>query len=109
MLAELKNNHLARAQTTYDWLQANFTVDKPGHVYAELAALFWNEYQKSHDFASSCSLTYDYASTHPEEVFRYLTTQIVINKKLITWPDPIHFGDQSAELEYSPEMICPPQ
>jgi hypothetical protein len=109
MLADIKNNHLAQARTTYDWLQANFTVDKPGHVYAELAALFWNEYQKSHDFASSCSLTYDYASSNPEDIFRYLTTQIVINKKLITWQDPIHFGVQSAELEYSPAMICPSQ
>ena len=109
MLAEIKKDRLARAQTTYDWLQGHFTAGMPGHVYAELATLFWNEYKKSQDFALSCSLTYDFASTHPEEVFRYLTTQIVINKKLITWPDPIHFGAQSAELEYSPAMICPSQ
>ena len=109
MLAEIKKGYPTHAQTIYDWMQANFMADMPGHVYAELATLFWNEYQKSGDFASSCSLTYGYASMHPEEVFRYLTTQIVINKKLITWPDPIHFGYQSAELEYSPVMICPSQ
>jgi hypothetical protein len=105
--AEILKGHPSGAQTIYDWLQANFSVDMPGYVYVELANLFWDEYQKSGDFSRSCTLTYDYASTRPEEVFRFLTTQIVINKKLITWPDPIHFGSQSAELEYSPGMICP--
>jgi tetratricopeptide (TPR) repeat protein len=109
MLAEIKKDRLARAETTYDWLQANFTTDMPGHIYSELATIFWTEFQKTQDFSMSCLLTYDFASSHPEEIFRYITTQIVINKKLITWPEPINFGYQSAELEYSPAMICPSQ
>ncbi len=107
MLAEIKLGYPSRAQTIYDWLQANYTVDMPGYVYTELASLFWTEYQKSADFGKGCSAIYAFARLHPEEIFRYLATQIVSNKKLITWANPIHFGSQSAELEYSPAMICP--
>jgi hypothetical protein len=107
MLVEIKRERFSRAQIIYDWLQTNFLPDTPGHVYAELATLFWSEYQKSQDFGLSCTATYAYASSHPEEIFRYLTTQLVINKKLISWPNPINFGSQGSELEYSPAMICP--
>lgn len=109
MLAELKKGYPSHAQTIYDWLKANFNEGMPGHVYFELADIFWAEYQKTGDFNSSCSATYEFSRTHPEEIFRSLTTQIVSHKKLITWPNPIHFGSQSAELEYSPTMICPSQ
>jgi tetratricopeptide (TPR) repeat protein len=109
LLAEIKKGYPSHAQTIYNWLQSNYPAGMPGYVYVELATLFWTEYQKSGDFGLSCSATYVFASTHPQEIFRYLATQIVSNKKLITWPDPINFGYQSAELDYSPAMICPSQ
>jgi hypothetical protein len=37
MLAEIRLERLSSAETTYEWLQSNFPLGKPGHVYAELA------------------------------------------------------------------------
>jgi hypothetical protein len=107
MLAEIKMGRISSSQTTYNWLQSNYPSGKPGHVYAELAAVFWNDYQESHNINQGCSMTYEYANAHLEEIFRYLTKEIITNEQHLTWPNPTDFGQQSSELGYNPKMICP--
>ncbi len=108
MLADIKLGRLSFAQTTYDWLQINFPTGKPGHAYAELAGEFWDVYKISQNFAMACSVVNDYAKLYPEEIFRYLSNSAIIDGIKINWPNAINFGEQSSELRYSPELICPP-
>ncbi len=54
LLIHVVQDHADAMQTVYDTLQARFPEGKTGHVYAAIAAAFWQAYQKTHDAAAAC-------------------------------------------------------
>jgi len=54
------------ASTTYDILQQKFPAGNAGHPYAEMATLFWNAYQSTHNMTDACGAAIEYAAEHPE-------------------------------------------
>ncbi len=107
MLAGIYKGWTSNPKITYDWLMTNFQAGDPGYVFAELADIFWREYQETNNLSQSCTMTYDIAYLHHEEIFRYLTNSIFVTDTKIDWPNPTLFGQISSELPYSPEFICP--
>jgi hypothetical protein len=62
----LLQGYEADAKTVFETLQAKFPKSNAGYPYAEMAALFWNEYQTSHDIAIACKPAQKYVEAHPE-------------------------------------------
>ena len=96
MLLHTVQGYLPEAQIVYDTLQAKFPDGQTGHVYAEMASAFWNEYQVSGNISQACAKAIAYASLNPVEVLVYLGNSDY---------SIVNFGDQS--LEYTPKDICP--
>jgi hypothetical protein len=96
MLLHIVRDYLPEAKIVYDTLQAKIPNGQVGHAYAEMAEVFWNEYQKSSDLKQACSETVKYATSYAEDILSYLG-----NSKF----SKAYYGDQS--LEYQPEDICP--
>lgn len=96
MLLHVASGYLSDAQTVYDTLQAKFPPGQPGHAYAEMAVVFWDEYQRAHSFEQACSKAIEYAAANPAAILAYLGNGEYAR---------MYYGDQS--LEYKPEDVCP--
>lgn len=66
MLIHVLTNNLDEAEKTYQKILENYPIDNPGYSVAEMATLFWNEYQASHDIAKACSQSVTYATKHQD-------------------------------------------
>lgn len=91
MILYLVQGFMSEAQIVYETLQDEFPVGVVGHQYAELAALFWEEYKASEDIAAACGKAIEYASAHVEEVLTPLGSGFY------------GFGQR----DYAAEDICP--
>jgi hypothetical protein len=62
----------ADAKIMFDNIQRLYPEDKVGHPYAELASVFWNEYEPSRSIAAGCLAANDFASSHEREILYYI-------------------------------------
>ena len=91
MLLHVVQGNLHEAQVVYDTLQSKFPKNTIGHPYAELAAIFWEEYQANQNVAAACGNAVDYASAHKDEILTLLGSSF--------------YGFRNRD--YAPEDICP--
>jgi hypothetical protein len=90
MLLHILQGWMDEAEVVYNTLQDKFPEEQVGHQFAEMATIFWHEYQETQDIPQACSLAIDYVDTHSEILF-YLGDR--------------HHGDQGKR--YTPMDICP--
>ncbi|MBN1305304.1 MAG: hypothetical protein JXA13_12780 [Anaerolineales bacterium] len=90
MVLHTYRGYQAPAEDTFTLLLELFPENNPGHPYAEMAELFWKEYQASHDMTRACGAAIQYAAEHPE-ILAPLGSE--------------YHGTQSRY--YTPEVICP--
>jgi hypothetical protein len=88
LLLHLVRDHLPEAQMTYDTLQEEFPEEAVGHPYAQLATVFWTEYQTGRDVAAACGRAVDYAAANADQILAPL-------------------GGGFYGSGYAPEAICP--
>jgi len=91
MLLHLLHGYESDAQTVYETLQKKFPQGNSGHTYVELAAVFWMEYQLSHDIGSACNKAVAYATDHED---------------LLT---PLGNNHGYWSRRYVPQSVCPLQ
>lgn len=91
MLLYIVQGFMPESQIVYETLQDEFPAGAIGHQYAELATVFWEEYDASGDIAAACGKALEYASTHADEVLSPLGSGFY------------GFGQR----DYAPEDICP--
>lgn len=96
LLLYIVQNDVPEAKTIYDTLQQEYPESRAGHVYAEMATLFWNEYQHGNTIEQACATVTEYAFDHPAETLSRLG-----NGEFAV----MYFGDQS--LTYRPKDLCP--
>jgi len=96
LLLHIVQGNVSDAETVYDTLQQEYPGGQTGHAYAEMAAAFWNEYQKEQNMGQACAKAIEYATGHPAETLSYLGD----GEYAVA-----DYGDQS--LEYKPEDLCP--
>ena len=89
MLLYILQNDTAEAESTFSTLQSQFPIGSPGNYFAQVASIFWQEYQVSMNIQSSCNKVVDYAQKNP-----------VPTEYLGDWDH----GAQS--IHYTPESIC---
>lgn len=94
-LLYLRQGMMAEAQAAYDTLQKEFPEGKAGHVYAELAAAFWTEYQATLDIGKACTQAVKFATARQTEIFFYIGDG----------EENYYHGWQS--IDYKPKDICP--
>ena len=82
---------ISDARTVYDTLQAKFPEGQPGHIYAELATAFWDDFTATLDLSSACLKAMGFAISKRSEILPSLGSE--------------HHGYQSQQ--YRPEDICP--
>ena len=92
MVLKVLQGDMAQAQNTFRTLQATFPTGKPGAVYAELAAAFWNTYKATSNVENSCQAAIAYANANTNAVLHYIGEQ-----NYHPWPS----------LDYQPDDICP--
>ena len=96
MLLHILRGYLPEAQIVYETLQSKFPPGQAGHAFAELATIFWNEYQNSLEIGRACRAVTQYVKAHPVDILAYLG-----NGKY----SDTYYGEQS--LFYQPEDVCP--
>jgi hypothetical protein len=101
MLLHVVRGWLPEAQIIYNTLLEKFPVGQVGHVYAEMATAFWDEYGRSQDVGMACAEAINFAEAHASEILVYLGNTNY-SKDVDEF---IYFGDQS--LFYEPQDICP--
>jgi hypothetical protein len=101
MLLHILSGWLPEAETVYNSLQEKFGEGQIGHIYAEMATLFWEEYQNTRNIAQSCGVVVEYAALHDVETLSFLGNMKNTNDFSL---DQDH-GQQS--LEYLPIDVCP--
>jgi len=95
MLLYIRQGMMTEAQAAYDTLQKDFPEGKAGHIYAELAKAFWQEYQSTSDMRKSCVQTIKFVTANQTEVFFYIGNS----------GEDYYHGWQS--IDYKPKDICP--
>lgn len=101
MLIYVKRGWLSEAKVIYDNLQGQYALGKEGHVFAELATTFWNEYQNSNNLSSSCEKAIDFTNENVFEIFNYVGS--VKTDESYDWLD---HGWQKKH-DYTVNDICP--
>jgi hypothetical protein len=87
MLLQILQNDGIKAESTFNTLQSEFP---PESYFAQVAFVFWQEYQLSTNIQSSCRKVVEYAQEHPVPV-----------EYLGDWDHGVH------SIQYTPETICP--
>jgi hypothetical protein len=82
---------MPEAQIVYETLQDEFPAGAVGHQYAELATVFWEEYDTRADIATACGKAVEYASAYADEVLIPLSSSFY------------GFGQR----DYAPRDVCP--
>ena len=75
MLLHLSQGYLEAAEIVYDTLQEKFPGGTVGHPYAELASVFWSEYQESQTMSTACAQAIDFASAHREDILTPMSSE----------------------------------
>jgi tetratricopeptide (TPR) repeat protein len=101
MLLHAIQGHLPEAQIVYETLLSKFPIGTEGSIYAELARLFWEEYQASQNTGAACSVVAQKVARDPYPYLRYLGNGAADAEH----PNADIFGAWS--LTYTPEDICP--
>jgi tetratricopeptide (TPR) repeat protein len=96
LLLHTARGYLPEAKIVYDTLQEKFPPDQPGHVFADIASAFWDEYQLSKRLGKACTKAIEYAANFPTEVLFYLGDNEYTTR---------NYGIQSPM--YKIEDICP--
>lgn len=92
---------LSEAQNMYETIQKEYPDGQEGHVIAELATIFWNEYIISGNLYNACSNAISFAAPNAFEIFNYVG--LVKTEKEYDWT---YHGWQK-ERDYKIEDICP--
>jgi hypothetical protein len=87
MLLHILQNDGIKAESTFNTLQSEFP---PENYFAQVAFVFWQEYQLSMNIQSPCRKVIEYAQEHPVPV-----------EYLGDWDHGVH------SIQYAPETICP--
>jgi hypothetical protein len=64
-----KTNSLSKAKAQWQFLKDNYLLNTPGHIYAYLANVFWQEFQKKEDISAACALVREESEKNKDEVF----------------------------------------
>jgi hypothetical protein len=96
MLLRLLDNKIGPAEIAYTDLEKTFPKGKTGHLYAELAASFWENYKVSQNMAEACSAAIRFANDNLDSIFKYLGN---------VEDGPLTFGDQGHF--YTSGDLCP--
>ena len=96
MLLRLLDNKVGAAEITYNDLEKTFPAGKAGHLYAELATRFWENYKVSQNMADACSAAIQFADEYPDSIYKYLGN---------VEDGPLSFGDQGHF--YTSGDLCP--
>jgi hypothetical protein len=56
----------SKARTQWQYLADNYPPDSPGHLFASLADIFWQEYQKEEDVSAACTAVRNEARANQE-------------------------------------------
>lgn len=91
MLLHVVQGSMPEAQIVYETLQDEFPAGAVGHQYAELATVFWEEYDTRADIATACGKAVEYASAYADEVLIPLSSSFY------------GFGQR----DYAPRDVCP--
>ena len=91
IVLHIRRGWISDARTVYDTLQAKFPEGQPGHIYAELATAFWDDFTATLDLSSACWEAMGFAISKRSEILPSLGSE--------------HHGYQSQQ--YRPEDICP--
>ena len=89
LLIHVVRGYLPEAKIVFDTLQANFPKGQPGHEFAAMAKVFWDEYQVSADIGLACQA----AIAFPDKDIA------------LTFLGSDYHGEQSHT--YVPEDVCP--
>lgn len=92
---------LSKAQNMYETIQKEYPDDQEGHVIAELATIFWNEYIISDNLYNACSNAISFAIPNAFEIFNYVG--FVKTEKEYDWT----YHGWQIERDYKIEDICP--
>lgn len=84
------------AEVVYKELQKQFPKGQTGHAYAEMATIFWMEYQQSGNIGLSCKKAIEYTEANSIEILSYLGN----GDYAIAY-----YGEQS--LRYTAKDVCP--
>jgi hypothetical protein len=72
MLLHVIREYMTEAKIVYDTLQEKFPSGSVGHPYAQLATIFWDEYNQANDVATACDAAVVFAADHEDEILRLL-------------------------------------
>ncbi len=72
MLLQLLQNESGAAKITYNDLEKTYPQDQPGHLYDELATVFWEKYNVSQNMSEACSEAIRFAEDHKDNIYTYL-------------------------------------
>jgi hypothetical protein len=72
MLLHVMQFETDTAETAYNDLIKNYPVGQTGHLYAELAAQFWENYSILHRIGEGCSAAIRFADDHKDDIYTYL-------------------------------------
>ena len=87
-LIYLKREWMSDARTIFTTMQEKFPQGDPGYPYLQMATIFWEEYQSSHDLNQSCSKVIEFIKENKDTL------------------DPLNSGSLW-EKTYYPEDVCP--
>jgi hypothetical protein len=90
MLLYILQGNTVKAATTFSTLQDQFSTGSPGNYFAQIASIFWQEYQSSASVQNSCRNVVAYVQEHPLPV-----------EYLGDWDHGVH------SINYTAEAICP--
>jgi hypothetical protein len=62
-------NQPSKGKAQWQYLMSNYPESVPGYIYAHLADVFWNEFQKKQEISAACALVRDESEENKEEVF----------------------------------------
>lgn len=74
ILVHVLTDSLEEAQALYGALQEQYPEGVPGHPYAQLAEVFWQEYGARFRVGLACSKAAEYAEAHAEELLAPLSS-----------------------------------
>ena len=80
------------AQVIYGNMVELFPSGNPGYPYVEMATLFWEQYQASHNMGLACTQAIQYTTQHPIDILDPLG-----NIYIHTWQNH----------NYQPADVCP--
>ncbi len=72
MLLRLLQHQPTAAQTMYNDLEKTYPEGQTGHIYAELASRFWDDYQASQKMGEACAQAIQFADAQQDSIFTYL-------------------------------------